>query len=199
MASIGHDARARIHMRGVQPGLAERFRDQSARKTFSEAEQLILRSEIKLPRNIQIVQKRLKRAKISAQFVIERVIGRPGHKRIRQLLVPHVDIPHGSESRPEVTFRSSVSRIQQLIGDFGQCAHYYDGLRSPPALHDANQPLDGGRVLYRRASKLHHQQIVALLESALSLAHRVVLRSEVLGAKKNPPPDRFWRWVRVAL
>jgi len=186
-------------MSGVHPGLAERFRDQSGRKTFSEAEQLILRFEIKLPRNFHIVQKRLKRAKLSAQFVIERVIGRPGHKGIRQLFVPHVDIPHGSESRPEVTFRSRVSRIPQLIGDLGQCAHHYYGLRSDPALHDANQPLDGGVVLYRRASELHHHQIVALLESALSLAHSFVLRSEVLGAKKNPPPDLFWRWVRVAL
>jgi hypothetical protein len=64
-------------------------------------------------------------------------------------------------------------------------------------LHDANEAADGGCVFYRRAAELHHHHIIASLESALSLysAHNVTF----LGAKKNPPPDCFWRWVRVVL
>src|SRR5580658_11110797 len=107
---------------------------------------------------------------------------------------------------------SRGSGFQQLVGDVGQRTDHDHRLRANPAPHDADQPPNGGPIFDRRASKLHHHHVVASVESALSLeflyrfgdisAHsrlRFYSLLRILGAKKNPPPDRFWRWVRVIL
>jgi hypothetical protein len=68
-----------------------------------------------------------------------------------------------------MSLRSSLSRVQELVGDPRERAHYDHGLRSDSALHDANKPSNGGSILHRRAPELHHHHVVASLKSALSL------------------------------
>jgi hypothetical protein len=65
-------------------------------------------------------------------------------------------------------------------------------------LHDTNETANGVVVFDRRSSELHHYDIIVSFKSALSLesAHDLLLEL-FWRQKKNPPPDRFWRWVRV--
>jgi hypothetical protein len=93
-----------------------------------------------------------------------------------------------------------MSGLQYLVGDLRQGAYDDYGSRSQAALHDTNETANGGGVFDRLPSKLHHYDIIVPLKSALPLesAHFVLLL-ELFFAQKKPPPDRFWRWVRVIL
>jgi hypothetical protein len=85
--------------------------------------------------------------------------------------MPHTDIADDIESRSQTASRSGVSRLQQLVGDLRECAYNDHRLLIPPAFGNFNQPPDRCGVFHGRTSKLHHHQIVALLEPALPFAH----------------------------
>ena len=111
----------------------------------------------------------------------------------------HIDVAYRRERRAQTPAAGGPSRLEKLVGDAGQRTDYDHRLGIATALHDANEAANRGLVLYRSASELHHHNLVVSIESALSLAHRIRLHFQIFGAKKNPPPDRFWRWVRVIL
>jgi hypothetical protein len=103
-----------------------------------------------------------------------------------------------------MSVRRGGSRFEQLVGDPRERANDHHRVRVQSAPYDVYRAANGGPVLHRRASELHYDHVIASLESALPLASlylfaHISLHFEFLRAKKNPPPDRFWRWVRVIL
>ena len=74
----------------------------------------------------------------------------------------------------------------------------------PP--HNFDKALDRRRVLDRSAAELHYHYLIILFESAGLLCFARLIATHCFHSiaakfwpKKNPPPDRFWRWVRVNL
>src|SRR6266498_457872 len=107
----------------------------------------------------------------------------------------HVNVPNDFQSGPQVSIGGRVSGFQQLVGHFGKRADDDNSLCALPAFDNLDQtpyPF----VFHRRPPKLHDHDIVALFESALPLPAHWCLLLEFLRQNKNPPPDRFWRWVR---
>ncbi len=78
---------------------------------------MVLRLEIQLTRSLQIVQQRFQRPELAAQFAIESAVSGFVDERVRQLLMPNIDVAHRGERRAQVALRRRVSGLQQLIGD----------------------------------------------------------------------------------
>src|ERR1700722_6877725 len=92
-----------------------------------------------------------------------------------------------------------LTRLQQLVGDPGEGADYNHWSRVQPAPNDIDHAPESRSILHRSAAELHHYHVIASIESALSLwpiHFDPPCSIECFRAKKNPPPDRFWRWVR---
>ena len=199
MLGVGDDTASLVDMRRFHACFAKRFLHQLAGEYFAKSKQEVLAFQVNFASSLQLQQQRLQGAEVRSQLAVEGPVSGVAHQRIRQPFVAHIDVAHRRERRSQTPAAGGTPCLEKLIRDAGQRTDYDHWLNIATALDDGNEAANRGLVLYRSASELHHHYLVVSIESALSLAHRIRLHFQIIGAKKNPPPDRFWRWVRVIL
>src|SRR5208283_4286247 len=109
---------------------------------------------------------------------------------VGHLLMAYINVSHGGQRRTKMARSRRLPSFQQLVGYPGQSAHHNHRLRTASVLHNANQSTNGIRIFHRRASELHHDYVVASLESALSLQSAHLRRTPFLILRNKKPTAR---------